>query len=251
MAPDADRLLRPRRRRALPRRRPAAALRLGRRDVRRGRSAAADRRARARRQVQPHGDLHGVDARAGVGRHAGHGELRDRARDALRPHLRPARPARLVQAQAGEGGAAPASDPRGERGPRRARHGGGSVTTPMSRLTRRMTRPLLLATVCLTLVAALTGCGNRESEPRTFAETEGLYLELGDLEYQVQISRQLNPSDAEDADLLRGVSESVEPPTGEETWFGVFVRVANQTDEVLPVADQFEIHDANENSYEP
>lgn len=114
-----------------------------------------------------------------------------------------------------------------------------------------MARPLLLTAIALSLVAALAGCGNRSDEPRTFAETEGLYLELGDLEYQIQISRQLNPSDTEDADLLNGLPETVEEPTAEEAWFGVFVRVANQTDEALPVARDFEIRDAEANVYSP
>ena len=114
-----------------------------------------------------------------------------------------------------------------------------------------MARLVLLTALAAALVAGLAGCGNRESEPRTFAETEGLYLELGDLEYQVQISRQLNPSDTEDADLLMGLPDTEAALTAEEAWFGVFLRVQNQTDEPLPVADEFEIRDADENVYRP
>ena len=114
-----------------------------------------------------------------------------------------------------------------------------------------MARPLLLAALLVAFVAALTGCGNRHEEPRTFAEVEGLYLELGGLHYQVQISRQLNPDDTEDGDLLNGIPDTVADPTAEEAWFGVFVRVDNQTDETLPAARRFEIRDAEGNTYSP
>ena len=46
----------------------------------------------------------------------------------------------------------------------------------------------------LVLAAALVvgGCGNKE-ETTTEAATEGIYLDVGDLKYQVQISRIINP----------------------------------------------------------
>jgi hypothetical protein len=114
-----------------------------------------------------------------------------------------------------------------------------------------MARLMLLAAASLALVAALAGCGNRSDEPRTFAETEGLYLELGELEYQIQLSRQINPNITSDRDFLVGVSETVTPPTDEEAWFGIFLRVENQTEETLPAADDFEIVDTEENVYRP
>ena len=44
---------------------------------------------------------------------------------------------------------------------------------------------------------ALAGCGDK-LETRTVGETEGLYIDVGDLKYQVQISRIINPYDVED-----------------------------------------------------
>jgi hypothetical protein len=121
----------------------------------------------------------------------------------------------------------------------------------VTRLSRRMARPLTLLIAALALVAGLAGCGNATHEPRTFAETEGLYLELDELEYQIQISRQLNPSDVEDADYLRGIPETVEPPTPEEAWFAVFLRVQNQSDHAIETASSFEIEAADATKFTP
>lgn len=121
----------------------------------------------------------------------------------------------------------------------------------MSRLPRRMARPLLTLISCVALLGLLAGCGNRHEGPRTEAETEGLYLQLGGLDYQIQISRQLNPQDTEDKGFLIGLPEGYELPTAEEAWFAVFLRISNQTDEARPVADDYEIHDADENVYTP
>ena len=66
-------------------------------------------------------------------------------------------------------------------------------------------------------------------EVRTLGETEGLYLDVGELKYQIQISRYLNPSDVEDRAYLAGLpaGHGASPP-GDETWFGVFLRVAER-----------------------
>ena len=121
----------------------------------------------------------------------------------------------------------------------------------MSRLPRRMARRLSMLAVLVAALGLLAGCGNRHEEPRTFAETEGLYLEIGDLEYQIQISRILNPNDREDRDYLRGIPESSAELGEDETWFAIFLRVQNQTDEPLPAATDFEITSADEQSFSP
>jgi hypothetical protein len=107
---------------------------------------------------------------------------------------------------------------------------------------------LLLAAALLTLVAA--GCGTAESQLET-AETEGLYRTVNGLKYQVQLSRVLNPNDVEDREYFLGLPPGTTPPTGEETWFGVWMRVQNETDEPLPAADEFEIVDTQEDVYRP
>jgi hypothetical protein len=101
------------------------------------------------------------------------------------------------------------------------------------------------------LVAALVvaGCGSHKV---TVAETEGIYLDLGEMKYQVQISRQLNPTDPQDFEFFRGLPPGMTTNLpADELWFGVFMRVENPTDVSHPMADQFEIEDTTETKYQP
>jgi len=103
----------------------------------------------------------------------------------------------------------------------------------------------------LVSVAALAaaGCGH---EKVTVAENEGIYLDLGDLKYQVQISRVLNPTDPQDFEFFRGLPQGMTTNLpADEIWFGVFLRVENTTDVPHPTADQFEIVDTTEAKYLP
>jgi hypothetical protein len=105
----------------------------------------------------------------------------------------------------------------------------------------------------LVLAAALVagGCGNK-LETRTQGETEGSYIDVGDLKYQIQISRILNPSDIEDRNYLTQLPEGTLPPKGDEAWFGVWVRVENtNSDKSLPTASNFEIRDTQGNVFRP
>ena len=86
----------------------------------------------------------------------------------------------------------------------------------------------LLVLALVSLVAA--GCGRGEGV-KTTAETEGLYLDINGLKYQVQMSRYMNPTDAEDREYFTGLPETTPQPAADETWFGVWVRVENTSDE--------------------
>ena len=114
-----------------------------------------------------------------------------------------------------------------------------------------MARRLILLVCSLALVAGLSGCNSGEAHERRFAETEGLYINVGELTYQIQLSRQLNPDDPEDREYLTGIPDSVFPPDEEEAWFGVFLRVENQTEETVTRAEDFEIEDTTGDIYEP
>ncbi len=107
--------------------------------------------------------------------------------------------------------------------------------------------PLLLLLACGLLAA---GCGNKH-ETVTRGETEGIYIDIDELKYQVQISRYINAADVEDRDYLKGLPVNTEQPKGDETWFGVFLRVQNETDEAITPANDFEIVDTQENVYRP
>jgi len=113
-----------------------------------------------------------------------------------------------------------------------------------------MNRRLLMV---LALAAALVagGCGNKE-KTTTEASTEGVYLDVGDLKYQVQISRILNPSDVEDRNYLTQLPQGTLPPKADEAWFGVWMRVQNTNDtKSLPTASNFEIRDTQDNVFRP
>src|SRR3954449_8149491 len=100
---------------------------------------------------------------------------------------------------------------------------------------RRAGRLSLLAVLSLCAVVA-AGCGNKV-ENRTLGATEGLYLDLDELKYQVQISRYLNPNDVEDRTYLSGLPAGTTQPGGDETWFAVFMRVSNANDRTIAPAD--------------
>jgi hypothetical protein len=114
----------------------------------------------------------------------------------------------------------------------------------MSRLFR-----IAMATALVAFAAA--GCGGGTGVVTT-AETEGLYLDINGLKYQIEMSRYMNPSDIEDREYLVGLPESSQPPSEDEIYFGVWVRVENVSEtETRPAASVWEIHDTQENVYRP
>jgi hypothetical protein len=114
------------------------------------------------------------------------------------------------------------------------------------------TRPRLLAVLAtLTLALVAGGCGNKE-DAITKADTEGPYVTVGHLKYQVQLSRQLNPQDVEDSDYFRGVPADELKLEPNQTWFGVFLSVFNQSKHTsYPSANTFAIEDTLKQEYEP
>jgi hypothetical protein len=114
---------------------------------------------------------------------------------------------------------------------------------------RRLTRfTLLTAAVACSLLAA--GCGNK-LETRTLGATEGLYLDVDQLQYQIQISRYLNANDVEDRSYLKGLPQGTAQPGADETWFAVFIRISNNTEKSIGTANDFEIVDTENNVYRP
>ena len=121
-----------------------------------------------------------------------------------------------------------------------------------------MSRPLSLVAAVLAASLVFVACGKSE-EPKRSARgnpadpvgTEGAYLSLEPLTYQVQISRQLNPRDIEDRAYLEGLPPAQRRLRPNETWFGVFLRVANDGDHTAKAAGQFRIFDTERNMYRP
>jgi hypothetical protein len=114
----------------------------------------------------------------------------------------------------------------------------------MSRSIRRSALVVLAAAAL-----AASGCGNKQ-DVTTTAETEGIYLDLTGMKYQIQMSRYLNPNDVEDRSYLLGLPSGV-ATTGNEVWFGIWMRVQNETKRALPVATEYEIHDTQGAIYRP
>jgi hypothetical protein len=108
----------------------------------------------------------------------------------------------------------------------------------------------LVATTAVALAAAtsLTACGS--SEEPTAGKTEGVYVNAGELAYQVQISRQLNGNDFEDRDYLTGLPSGEKLSAGQE-YFGVFIRVFNRTKDDHTAASSFVIRDTTGKEYKP
>jgi hypothetical protein len=111
-------------------------------------------------------------------------------------------------------------------------------------------RTLLVALVALLGAGALAACGHKESIV-TSASTEGPYVDAGPLQYQVQISRQLNPADEEDKGYFVGVKNPEGQLSPTETWFAVFVKVFNRTGEAHIPSKDFEIEDTVGKRYSP
>jgi hypothetical protein len=110
-------------------------------------------------------------------------------------------------------------------------------------------RPLRTA-LAIALVALAAGCGSESTA--TVAETEGLYLDINGLKYQIEMSRYMNQNDVEDKEYLVGLPANTPAPSADETWFGVWVRVENTSENVTrPAASHWEIHDTQENVYRP
>ena len=102
---------------------------------------------------------------------------------------------------------------------------------------------IVLAIVSLLLVGI--GCGEEhESEV-----VEGEPIELGDLRFNVQLTRYLNPENVEDAEYLQGLPT----PPGEKGYLAVFMGVENEGDEdlALPGASEMEVKDTSGATYEP
>jgi hypothetical protein len=113
--------------------------------------------------------------------------------------------------------------------------------------------PLLLASLA---AIALGGCGSSHSRVSTgtYAGESGAnapYLNVGPLEYEVQLSRELNPANKEDADYLQGLTPAQSKLEPGQEWFAVFIQVYNNTSEEHPASDELTIEDTQENRYSP
>ena len=142
-------------------------------------------------------------------------------------------------------------------------------------------RPIAALAACALLALGATGCGTKGEDHDPVRE--GIATDLGGLDYNVFITRQLNPKDVEDRDYYNGPEESAEcapsrpgtdtprsltpeerPQRCPTNLYGVFVQVCNETTDGAPASARepgevkgrefpgdFEIEDAQGNKFEP
>jgi hypothetical protein len=120
----------------------------------------------------------------------------------------------------------------------------------MNRLRAAMMTRLAIVATALVAVAGLSACGVKEDRVH-HAATEGIYVDVGSLKYQVQISRQLNPVNIEDKDYLLGLSPFDRTLGSDNVWFAVFIRVENDSDNAAVSAKTFQLRDTQENVFTP
>jgi hypothetical protein len=120
----------------------------------------------------------------------------------------------------------------------------------------RLCKPIVSVAVALAAAAVLGACGNADTRVTTgtYAGESGKnapYLNVGPLIYEVQLSRQLNPANVEDAAYLQGLTPAQSKLLPGEEWFAVFLQVYNHHSTPFPGATNVTISDTQNNVYSP
>lgn len=96
----------------------------------------------------------------------------------------------------------------------------------------------------LAVAAPLAACGKEKHTE----VVEGQPLELGELRYNVAITRFLNPDDVEDQGYLEGQP----PPPAGQSYLGVFMTIKNEDDEeAFPSAEEYVVVDTTGAEFHP
>jgi hypothetical protein len=122
--------------------------------------------------------------------------------------------------------------------------------------TSGLLRKTVFAALALCAVLVLAACGDSHTRVTTgtYAGASGKnapYLNVGPLIYEVQLSRELNPYNAEDASYLQDLTPAQRELRPGEEWFGVFMQVYNNTNQTHPIATNVTISDTQGISYSP
>jgi hypothetical protein len=104
---------------------------------------------------------------------------------------------------------------------------------------------VLVAVAAIALGVLMSGCN---TDPENANEVvEGQPIKLGELLYNVQITRILNPNDPEDKAYLVGQK----PLSGDQYYLGVFMTVENEGSSSAQVASDFKVVDTVGTTFEP
>ncbi|HEY2282652.1 MAG TPA: hypothetical protein VGH60_03780 [Solirubrobacteraceae bacterium] len=103
---------------------------------------------------------------------------------------------------------------------------------------------------------ALSACGSSATKVTTgtYAGESGQnapYLNVGPLVYEVQLSRELNPANVEDAAYLQGLTPLQRKLLPGQEWFAVFIQVYNHSSVAHLGASTIAISDTQNNVYTP
>ena len=111
---------------------------------------------------------------------------------------------------------------------------------------RRAARIPALAVAVVAAVAAVAAsdCSSTQDD---LSVAEGAPVALGNLEYNVQISRFLNPSDAEDQSYLQGAPAL----PSDDYYLGVFLTVDNKGQSKSSLPTRYDVTDTQHNVYAP
>jgi hypothetical protein len=103
-------------------------------------------------------------------------------------------------------------------------------------------RRVLTAAIAFAAALALAACVEEEH-----GVVEGEWLEVGELEYNVVLTRFLNPALRDDGVYLADQPDL--PP--DERYLGVFIQAENDSDELRTPARNMYIEDARDNRFDP
>lgn len=125
-----------------------------------------------------------------------------------------------------------------------------------ARMSPRSLPKLCSLLLCLLACVLLAACGSSKKpindENNTGANgVNSTPITLGTLEYQVTLSRTLNPYDAEDGNYMAGIPMAeLNPPAGQE-WLGVFLLVTNHSKHSATPSATISLADTQGNTYTP
>ena len=83
------------------------------------------------------------------------------------------------------------------------------------------------------------------------ANNDGAYINGGPIQYQLQVSRQLNPYSPEDSGYLRGLSGAQASLNPNQLWYGVFLWARNPGSKTYTTTGNFDIVDTQGTVFKP
>lgn len=117
----------------------------------------------------------------------------------------------------------------------------------MPRLAGPTTRLGAVVALAAALAVGILLSGCNTSPENATSVSEGEAIKLGDLLYNVQITRYLNPKDPEDKAYLAG-----EPPLSSDQYYlGVFMQIQNESGSAQPVPARFTVTDTEGHKFKP